>query len=97
MQEKDTMEEQELRKLKRVELLEIMVEQGKAVGELRQQMEEQEAHIKEIEAELQEKNETIERLKEKLNQLEAEKAPAAKPSRVTLAGITQSNSGKGSK
>ncbi len=37
-------------------------------------------------------------LKEKINQLEAEKAPAAKPaSRVTLAGINQSNSGKGNK
>ena len=42
------MEDQELRKLKRVELLEIMVEQGKAVGELRQQMEEQEKHIQEF-------------------------------------------------
>ena len=55
------MEDQELRKLKRVELLEIMVEQGKAVGELRQQMEEQEKHSQEMEAELQEKTETIER------------------------------------
>lgn len=37
-------------------------------------------------------------LKEKVNQLEAEKAPAAKQaSRVTLAGINQSNSGKGNK
>lgn len=37
-------------------------------------------------------------LKEKINQLEAEKAPAVKqPSRVTLAGLTQNNSGKGNK
>lgn len=66
------MEDQELRKLKRVELLEIMVEQGRAVGELRQQMEEQEKHIQEMEAELQEKTETIERLKEKLNKKDEE-------------------------
>ena len=37
-------------------------------------------------------------LKEKVSQLEAEKAPTAKqPSRVTLAGITSQNNGKGNK
>lgn len=62
------MTDQELRKLKRLELLEMMVEQGKAVQELRAEMEKQKEHITQMETELAEKTETIERLKKKLDQ-----------------------------
>ena len=66
------MTDQELRKLKRLELLEMMVEQGKAVQELRAEMDKQKEQITQMEAELQEKTETIERLKKKLDQKDAD-------------------------
>ena len=50
-----------LRKMTRSQLLEILVEQSKAVGEIRERMEQ-------LEKQLQEKNEAIEQLKKELQE-----------------------------
>ncbi|GEM_PF-2228921 len=61
------MADQELRKLKRVELLEIMVRQAESVKELQAEMDREKEHVSSLEKQLQARDETIERLKDKLN------------------------------
>ena len=66
------MSEQDLKKLNRAALLELLVEQSKALNQLRDEL----AHSEEIKNELvrmiRENNQTLERLKERLNQKDAQ-------------------------
>ena len=66
------MTDQELRKLSRPELLEMMIRQGRAVSELREQVRQAEQKQAETEAALQTANETLERLKKKLDDKDLE-------------------------
>ena len=66
------MTDQELRKLKRPELLEIMLRQGRALTDLRAQHEAVLQKQGETEAALAEARETLDRLKKKLDQKDLE-------------------------
>ena len=57
----------ELHKLRRSELLEILIEQKKAVANMEQQVEEERAAKAAVEASLQELDETYQRLRKKLD------------------------------
>ena len=62
------MSEISLKNLKRAELLEIMVEQGKAMHQMKSELEQLRLEKSQMEAELKERKETIERLKGRLDQ-----------------------------
>ena len=66
------MAERDLRKLKRAELLEMMIRQGKAVGELQEKLALAQQQQAETEAEMAQMEETFERLRKKLDQKDEE-------------------------
>lgn len=74
----------ELRKMKRAELLEMMVRQGKAVGVLREQLEQAQMRQAETEAEMQAMEETFERLRQKLDDKDEEMLVHAQQMEETL-------------
>ena len=61
------MTDRELRKLRRSELLEMMIAQKKTVAAAKQEVEEEQAKRAEVEAQLAELKETYERLRKKLD------------------------------
>ena len=61
------MTDKELRKLRRSELLEMMIAQKKTVAAAKQEVEEEQAKRAEVEAQLAELKETYERLRKKLD------------------------------
>lgn len=66
----DAMAEQELRKLKRAELLEMMIEQGRAVAKLRMELKQKDTRIEQLEAELCIREDEKDRLNEKIERQE---------------------------
>ncbi len=64
------MAEQELRKLKRAELLEMMIEQGRAVARLRMELQQKDTRIEQLEAELIIREDAMDRLNEKMERQE---------------------------
>ena len=68
------MAEQELRKLKRAELLEMMIEQGRAVAKLRMELKQKDTRIEQLEAELCIREDEKDRLNDKIERQEKQLA-----------------------
>ena len=66
------MADQELRKMKRIELLEMMVSQAEAVKSLQEELQKEKERTVSLEEEIKEKDRTISHLKEKEEQKDEE-------------------------